>query len=130
MASGLVEPAGQRGPSLQPRGMLGQSQKYALSDFFGQGRFPQYPQCGRVDDIDVTTDKLRERLLTPAADVCPNEHLVSVIYHSRIIHRWSRKSDSHLLGPTGRLWLRRLPAGGSIKPSLLSPARSFTGPSI
>src|SRR6266516_5433802 len=71
--------------------MLGQSQKCALSDFFGQGRLPHYPQCGRMDQIDVKTHKLRERLLAPAADVCPNEHLVSVIYHSKIIHRWTEK---------------------------------------
>src|SRR6266516_722867 len=101
--------------------MLGQSQKCALSDFFGQGRLPHYPQCGRMDQIDVTTHKLRERLLAPAADVCANEHLVSVIYHSKIIHRWTENRTVIYLARSDRFPCRG--SGGPVTPVQAQLAR-------
>src|SRR5438552_11203066 len=104
--------------------MLGQSQKYTLSDFFGQGRFPQYPQCRRVDHIDVTTHKLRERLLAPAADVCANEQLVSVIYHSKIIHRWTENRTVIYLARSERSPCRGSGGAGDSSPSSASQTQA------
>src|SRR5262245_21042017 len=85
-----MKPTGEREALLQLDRMLSQREEHTLRHILGEVCITENPLSCRVNEVDMAMHQLAERGFATGADVCANQNLVAVVFHSQMIHRRSQ----------------------------------------